>query len=99
MDETKKLNEIIEARKTAYQLTPPIILCLLLGVLALGTLPLGAPVFGILAFGIFYIRLVSIARMPCPHCHHPFGSSSLFVLGVGTNSCQNCGVNLNDHTP
>ena len=94
MDEDAQLRGIVEARKAAYKLNVPIMVCLVIGFATSVYFPVVAPVFGFVAGAIVYQRLVSIARMPCPGCGAPFGSDSSIVLGVGTNSCQNCGLKI-----
>jgi hypothetical protein len=85
---------IIEARKAAYKPT-----LLLLVLIAAGFVveyyfaSIGA-LFGIAAFVIFYKRLSAAAHLPCPKCSEPFGSATKLPLGVGSESCQNCGLNL-----
>ncbi|HCG5600742.1 hypothetical protein ACEV74_24160 [Vibrio parahaemolyticus] len=90
----KEIDEILEARKSDYTLSKPIIVSIVLGVIAEFTIPILAPFFGILAFVFFYRRRIAIARMPCPRCKNPFGTKSNIVLGVGTSECETCKLSL-----
>ena len=94
MSYQKELEIIIEARRTDYSLSLPIIVCLTLALISNFVFPFLAPIFGILAFVFFYKRRISIARLPCPRCHEPFGTKSVIVLGVGSSECENCKLSL-----
>lgn len=87
---------IIEARKEAYKPTSLLLALIVVGfVVEYYFANIGA-LFGIAAFIIFYQRLSAAAHLPCPKCGEQFGSATKFPLGVGSEECQNCGLNLNE---
>lgn len=90
-----ELGKIRALRKDVYKLDTPILCALGLAVLSQFTFPIIAPLFGFVAFFIFYKKMANAAHYPCPKCQAGFGSSSNVVHGVGGDSCQNCGLNLN----
>ncbi len=91
----EKLNLIRKFREDAYKLDTVILLILVLGIISQYLISFLAPLFGVLAFLVFYKRLEKAAHYPCPKCCEPFGTNTKIVLGVGSASCQNCGLNLN----
>ncbi len=97
MDE--KLQAIIQARRDAYTFSLPMLVACVLMITAAILTPFLAPVIGVVLFIIWYRRIVAIARLPCPSCGKPFGTSSPVVLSVGTGQCSNCGLSLHAEAP
>jgi hypothetical protein len=90
-----ELSKISTARNELYELDTPVIVLIALVVLSIVFLPMLSPVFGLASFIYLYLKLVKVARMPCPQCAIAFGTSSLVVLGPGADRCENCGLSLN----
>ena len=88
MDYESGLQKIREARNKMHWPHTPIyfVLAVLVGVV----FPVIAP-FAMLVVCVYaYIKLVSVARLPCPRCKEPYGTNARVVLGVGTDRCSNC---------
>ena len=88
------LKEIRQQRGTVNSLDSPMLV--LIGPMIL-TAVFAPPIAVFLCFVILYVyysRLKRAAHHPCPKCAQPFGTSSRIVLGVGADSCQNCGLSL-----
>ncbi|TQV71094.1 hypothetical protein FLL45_22465 [Aliikangiella marina] len=90
----KERNEIIEKRKAVYRLDMPIVVLILLAGFSQTYVPFMTPILVVTAFIIFYRKLHSAAHSPCPKCLQPFGSKSKYVISVGKDNCQNCGLSL-----
>ena len=94
VDYDKELEVIRYLRSDVYKFDIYLLILIALGVLSQVLIPVIVPIFGSLAFFLFYKKLRAAAHYPCPKCMEPFGSKSWFVWGVGTSSCQNCGLCL-----
>lgn len=55
--------------------------------------------FGVLCMLVLLKRIKRVARLPCPHCGKPFGTSAALPLGVGGPVCENCGLHLHQPDP
>ena len=95
-DFENELKVIQQLRKNVYQLDTPILIMLFLGLVSTWIIPSAAIVFGVLAFIFFYKKLRYTAHYPCPRCGSPFGTEAKIVLGVGSDSCQNCNLKINE---
>ena len=91
MEYESELQKIRDARNSMHKPLAPIFIVVIV-------LAFLVPIVGQLAFlamGLFfYLRLVGVARLLCPKCNEPFGTSSRIVLGMGTDKCENCGLSL-----
>jgi hypothetical protein len=96
MNYKKGIDQILQARRTEYALSLPIVSCLILALLANMFLSFLTPIFGVLAFVLFYRRRLAIARIPCPRCKEPFGTRSWLLLSSGSNKCTNCQLSIFD---
>ncbi len=94
MEYENELALIQKMRKDAYTLSPLMMLCIVVATISQVLFPVLTPVFTIILFAMFYNRINVAAHAPCPRCHEPYGSKSKLVFGVGGNSCQNCGLEL-----
>ena len=89
-----ELQMIREARRRLYWPNGSVGL-LLVASLVSGAMyrPVGM-VFGLLSMLAFLQRIRLIARLPCPRCGKPFGTSATLPLGVGGDVCEGCGLHL-----
>jgi len=94
MEYKEGIQNIIYLRKKAYSFSLPIVIILLLAILVNSFLPALSPLLGTMAFLLFYKNILKAAHEPCPKCNEPFGTKSKFVLGVGTEKCQNCSLSI-----
>lgn len=90
----RDLENIRQARSVVFKLKVKDWLILLIGIaLSLMVPPLAISVW----LGFVYLLLLRIkyvARIPCPRCKEPFGSSARIPIGVGGSACQNCDLHL-----
>ena len=53
-------------------------------------------VFAVLVAMELLARIRRAAHLLCPRCGEPFGSKRRFPIGLGKNTCQNCGLGLEE---
>lgn len=92
-DYTEGLKFIQRSRQTNVRNLRAIILLLLAGGVVSIVFP-PAVILEILAAFLFWYSHIKTARVRCPRCKEPFGSSWFIPLGVGTNECANCKLSL-----
>jgi hypothetical protein len=94
MEYEEELKKIQHLRSAVFRLDVVAIVILVLAVALQLVIPFAAPVLGVVLFFYFYKKLAYVAHYPCPRCGSPFGTKSNIVLGVGGDSCQNCGLSI-----
>ena len=94
MEFEEELKKIQQLRREVFRLDAVAIMILILAVALQLVIPFAAPVLGVVLFLYFYKKLAYVAHYPCPRCESPFGTKSNIVLGVGGDSCQNCGLSI-----
>ena len=94
MQNQNEIDQLKYKRSKVYNLDLQIVILLLLGVAVQIFIPFLGILFGLLAFIIFYKKMLSVVQTPCPSCKKPFGTDSNFVLSIGPNQCQNCGLKI-----
>jgi len=94
MHDQKAIEYLKTARSKVYKPDLPIIISLLLAFIGQLYIPQIVCFFGLVAFILFYKKLLKAVQTPCPRCEEPFGTDSNFVLGIGPNKCQHCGLEI-----
>ena len=89
-----QLEKIREARIAVTMPDKVYVTLIVLAVLAASLHPYLGSIFGITIGVIAYKRINYAAKLPCPNCNHPFGTSKSVALGVGGSTCQNCNQHL-----
>jgi len=94
MDIQEEIEQLKEKRQKVFHLDFPFSISILLGLVCYFYIPQISWFFGILAFIFFYKKMFNVVRIPCPRCKKAFGTDSKFVLSIGPNKCQNCGLDI-----
>ena len=90
----QELENIRQVRSVAYKLTAKEFLILLAGIALSFALPPLAIIVWLVFVYLLYLRIKYAARIPCPRCKQPFGSSARVPVAVGGVACQNCDLHL-----
>ena len=89
----KGLLYISNSRKTHMTNSKYIILLFIISAIISALFP-PAIVINVLLTAFYFYSYYKTARVKCPRCGKPFGTSSILPLGIGTSNCENCNLSL-----